>query len=108
MEIHEELCSEHTVDLALAGRVPAHQTLECRRLIRGIVIYVHRWMSSPGLQNQIDDCLECRLLVAIGIGPPAPVPRSAVGIHRSNAEQILATAVASKRVAFKIQKQIAA
>src|SRR5436190_21447624 len=106
VKIHKQLRPEHTVDLGLASRIPAHEPLERSRFVSRVVIHMHRRVPRPGFQDQVDHGLECCLLVAIRISPSSPIARLAVRSYGSHAEQILAPTVPSKGIAFEVQKEI--
>ena len=73
IEIDEQAGAEHPVDLLLARRVAAHQPLQGRRLVWGIVIDVQVRELRPPRHDEIDECLEGALLVGAGESPVALV-----------------------------------
>ena len=78
IEIDEEAGAEHLVDLLLARRITAHQALQRRRLVRGVVVDVQAGELRPPRHDEIDELLEGALLVGAGESPVALIDERAV------------------------------
>ena len=48
-------CAQHAVDIGLAGRVAAHESLECCGLVGREVIHVHCGLCRPHRKDRVDD-----------------------------------------------------
>ena len=107
IEIDEEAGAEHPVDLLLARRIAAHQALQGRRLVRGVVVDVQAGELRPPRHHEIDEPLEGALLVGAGERPVALIDERAVCVLEQIAEQIFEAVLADERIAFEVEKHIA-
>ena len=107
IEVNEAFGAEHLVQLLLARRVSTHQPLEGRRLIRGVVIDVHRFVLLRRLHNEIDYRLEGLALIVFIECPEASVDRRAVRLNRHHAEEVFAPSLSGKEIALEIEEHIA-
>jgi hypothetical protein len=103
VQIDKPARAKHGIELALASRVAAHQPLEGRRLVRRVVVDVHRRMRARRLDDRVDDPLEPTAFVAVGKRPH----RSIAPVGRRESEQVLPASLDGKWIALEVEKQIA-
>ena len=63
IQIDEQTGAEHPVDLFLACRIAAHQALQGRRLVWGVMIDMQTGELRPPCHDEIDELLEGALFV---------------------------------------------
>src|SRR5204862_907949 len=78
VEIDEHLAAEEVVELGLTRAVLAHQPLERRPLVGGVVVDVHAREAAAALREQVDQLLETGLLLDLVACPQTFVARLAV------------------------------
>ena len=92
------------IDFVLPRGVQAHQPLERRRLVRGVVVDVRSRVALEVLHREVDERLEGALLLGAVDGPKRPEPRLAV-LDRGDAEEVL-QALVEERVSFHVEEQV--
>ncbi len=107
MEIDEQPGAQHAVDLVLARRVAAHQTLDRRRLVGGEVIDVEIAVPRPALHDEIDERLERRSLRDGIERPERVIDRASRAVLDDPAEQVLAPRRTHEGIPFEIEEHVA-
>ena len=79
-----------------------------RRLVRRVVINMHARIAVPGCYNERHDRVECLAFLALGLCPERLVHWFAALADTHDTEEELPAAFAGERIAFEIEKQIAA
>src|SRR5262245_41928540 len=105
MEVHEQLGAQHAIDVRLPRCMTAHQPLEGRGLVRGVVVDMHRRRCYPGLIDEVDDRLKGGTLLTVRVRPVRAICRRTTSDEK-NAEQILPPTVAGERVALEVQEHV--
>ena len=107
-EVDEDVPAKESIDLVLTGPVSAHQALQCRRLIRCVVVDVEGRISCQPLDDEVDQLLERHLLrgqreLAGLVTRPERV-ECAIGFQ--DAEEIVETVLERVRVALDVEEQV--
>ena len=76
VEIHEHAAAQQVVHLGLAGGVLAHEPLDRRLLVGGVVVDVERRVPPAPLDQPVDEPLERRALLPLVVRPPVVVDRA--------------------------------
>ena len=106
MEINEAFSAEQPVEFLSPCRVPTHEALQCRRLVRAEVIDREIRLLAPAPDERIDELLEGGLLGRRVERPARRVHGLTTLSDRHPAEQILEPAVLDERVALEIEEDV--
>ena len=98
-QVDEHLVAQQVVHLDLACRVAAHQPLERRRLVGGVVVDVHLRIQVAPRHHLVDESLESRPFRRRVVGPGVVVGQRVGGGARAAgpSEQVLQAAGAAAR-----------
>ena len=103
VQVHEHPPAQQPVHLVLAGGVAAHQALDGRGLVRGVVIDVEVRVLRPTRHEPVDEVLE-RAPLGRRVERPARLV-AAVAVH--GAEEVLQAAVPREGVALDVEEDVA-
>ena len=106
MKINEAFSAEQPVEFLSPCRVPTHEALQCRRLVRAEVIDREIRLLAPAPDERIDELLEGGLLGRRVERPARRVHGLTTLSDRHPAEQILEPAVLDERVALEIEEDV--
>jgi hypothetical protein len=107
VEIDEALAAQQLVNLFFARGIPAHESLQRRRLVGREMIDVQiREFLELG-HHEVDEPLEGRLLVRPRQRPVRRAAQCSIGAGEGIAEQIFETALPRERIAFEIEEDVA-
>ena len=103
MQVDEHAPAQQPVHLVLAGGVAAHQALDGRGFVGGVVIDVEVRMLRPARHEPVDEVLE-RAPLGRRVERPARLVAT-VAVHR--AEEVVQAAVPREGVPFDVEEDVA-
>ena len=107
IEIDEHFAPQQVVELVLARGVLAHQPLQGRHFVRGVVIDVQVGPRPKPRVDEVDEPLEGHLLLVAAQRLERREDRRA-GIDRDGAEQVLEASTGLEvRIAFHVEEDVA-
>ena len=105
VEVDEHAAPQKPVDFVLPGRVALHEPLHGRRLVRRVVVDVHRRVPVELRDDEIHERLEGGLLGRAVVGPQRPVGRLSVNLL-DHPQQVFEAAVHRPRVGFDVEEGV--